>query len=213
MSGILQAFDAHEKQIRRIFARYCRRSEDIEDLTQEAFLKAFAAELKTDIKNPKAFLFRVAKNLALSEIKRKINTTTDYIEDSGGSEVLRDKQQASIESQIDGRRKLIIATKIIAGLRPEYRRALLMRKVDQLKFKQIATRLGVSVSLVEKRVASALLICNSELRAQGYDPTEFGAALTSAQNQRQKAGRLHISKMLKSSQRNQKNTKSSKEIE
>ena len=171
MSKILQAFQEHEKSIKRIFARYCRRAEDIEDYTQETFLKAFAAETKTDIQNPKAFLLRVAQNLAFSEIKRKVNTNTDHYEDSGGEEVLQDERQVSIENQID------VATKVIASLPPDYRRALLMRKMEKLKFKQIATRLNVSLSTVEKRVAAALVMCNSLLREQGYDPEEFGSVL------------------------------------
>lgn len=164
MSKILQAFQEHEKSIKRIFARYCRRAEDIEDYTQETFLKAFAAETKTDIQNPKAFLLRVAQNLAFSEIKRKVNTNTDHYEDSGGEEVLQDERQVSIENQIDGQRKLVVAAKVIASLPPDYRRALLMRKMEKLKFKQIATRLNVSLSTVEKRVAAALVMCNSLLR-------------------------------------------------
>jgi RNA polymerase sigma factor (sigma-70 family) len=155
MSKILQAFQEHEKSIKRIFARYCRRAEDIEDYTQETFLKAFAAETKTDIQNPKAFLLRVAQNLAFSEIKRKVNTNTDHYEDSGGEEVLQDERQVSIENQIDGQRKLVVAAKVIASLPPDYRRALLMRKMEKLKFKQIATRLNVSLSTVEKRVAAS----------------------------------------------------------
>ena len=177
MSKILQAFQEHEKSIKRIFARYCRRAEDIEDYTQETFLKAFAAETKTDIQNPKAFLLRVAQNLAFSEIKRKVNTNTDHYEDSGGEEVLQDERQVPIENQIDGQRKLVVAAKVIASLPPDYRRALLMRKMEKLKFKQIATRLNVSLSTVEKRVAAALVMCNSLLREQGYDPEEFGSVL------------------------------------
>ncbi|MDB9953899.1 RNA polymerase sigma factor [Porticoccaceae bacterium] len=179
MSKILHAFQQHEKSIKRIFARYCRRREDIEDYTQETFIKAFAAEAKTDIQNPKAFLFRVAKNLALSELKRKVNTNTDHLEDSGGAEVLTDERQVSIENQIDGQRKLVVASKVIASLPEHHRQALLMRKMDRLKFKQIATRLNVSLSTVEKRVATALVLCNTRLREEGYDPAEFGSVLSS----------------------------------
>ena len=178
MSKILHAFQQHEKSIKRIFARYCRRHEEIEDYTQETFLKAFAAETKTDIQNPKAFLLRVAKNLALSELKRKVNTNTDHIEDSGGTEVLIDERQVSIENQIDGQRKLVVASKVIASLPEHHRQALLMRKMDRLKFKQIATRLNVSLSTVEKRVATALVLCNTRLREEGYDPAEFGSVLS-----------------------------------
>ena len=178
MSKILHAFQKHEKSIKRIFARYCRRSEDIEDYTQETFIKAFAAETKTDIQNPKAFLFRVAKNLALSELKRKVNANTDHLEDSGGTEVLIDERQVSIENQIDGQRKLAVASKVIASLPEHHRQALLMRKMEKLKFKQIATRLNVSLSTVEKRVATALVQCNTRLREEGYDPAEFGSVLS-----------------------------------
>ena len=175
MSKILHAFQQHEKSIKRIFARYCRRHEEIEDYTQETFLKAFAAETKTDIQNPKAFLLRVAKNLALSELKRKVNTNTDHIEDSGGTEVLTDERQVSIENQIDGQRKLVVACKVIASLSEHHRQALLMRKMEKLKFKQIATQLNVSLSTIEKRVATALV----QLREEGYDPAEFGSVLSS----------------------------------
>ena len=78
-----------------------------------------------------------------------MNTNTDHYEDSGGEEVLQDERQVSIENQIDGQRKLVVAAKVIASLPPDYRRALLMRNMEKLKFKQTATRLNVSLSTVE----------------------------------------------------------------
>ena len=56
----------------------------------------------------------------------------------------------------------------VASLPEEVREAFLMRKMDGLKFKQIALRLDVSVSTVEKRVAAALLHCARHLRRNGY---------------------------------------------
>lgn len=176
VSKIFKAFIENEISIKRIFNKYFKRSEDIEDLTHETFLKCFAAELKIEIKEPRAFLFRVAKNLALSEVKKKSHRKTKFIEDFSGSDVLLDRQQASAEAQIDGQRKLVAFTKAIANLPEPYQRAFLMRKVEKLKFKQIATRLDVSVSTVEKRVAAAFVMCNGYLRDQGYDMSEFGAS-------------------------------------
>lgn len=173
MSRILEAFVEHEKSIRRIFARYYSSAEDVEELTQETFLKVFSANMKTAVQEPKAFFLVVAKHLALSGLKRKAHSTTDYIEDSGGIEVLRDEGQTSIEEQVDWQNKLVIMSKAIASMPPEYQRALLMRKVEQLKLKQIAKRLDVSVSTIEKRVARALVMCNTYLRDHGYDPLEF----------------------------------------
>lgn len=176
MSRLLHAFLEYETTLRRVVARYRRRREDVDDLVQEAFLRSFAANEKEEIRNPKAFLVRVARNLAISDAKRKEHSATEFFEDSGGSDVFTDERYGSVEDQVDGRRKLFVLSQAVASLKPELRQALLMRKIEKLKFKQIATRLGVSVSTVEKRVAAALIACNAYLRDQGYDPAEFSAA-------------------------------------
>ena len=59
MSKVFKAFVLNEPAIRRVLARYLSRMEDIEDLAQETFLKCFAAEAKTEIHNPKAFLLQM----------------------------------------------------------------------------------------------------------------------------------------------------------
>ncbi len=174
MSKIFEAFVENEYVIRRVIARYCSRPEDIDELVQETFLKCFAAELKTVIQEPKYFLLRAAKNTALSEIKKKRNTTTDYLEDSADKDVLVDEGQFSPETRYDGKRKLAVLAMAIGSLSADDQKMLLMRKMEHLKFKQIALRMDVSVSTVQKRVAAALLHCNAFFRARGYDPIEFG---------------------------------------
>ena len=174
MSSIFKTFQANERIIRAIFAKYFRNAEDIEDLTQETFIRCFAAEVKTEINDPKYFLFRSARNLALSERKKKIRTTTDYMEDAGGPEVFADNSEVSAEAQLDSRRKLVALAKALASLPVEYRRAFIMRKMENLKLAQIATRMNVSVRTAQKRVAGALEMCDAYLREEGYDPAEFG---------------------------------------
>lgn len=174
MSGILRAFLQHQAAIKRVLGRYVP-SEDRNDLLQETFLKAYAAEMTTPIQDAKAFLFRVAHNLALSEMSRKSRSDTDSLEDLAGSDVLEDERSGSVDAQIDGRRKLFVLTQALAHLPEDCQRVFLMRKVEELRIKQIATRLNVSVSTVEKRLARALLLCHRHLRREGFDPADFGA--------------------------------------
>ena len=174
MSVIYRAFLRNEAGIRRVFARYFRNPADIEDLTQETFIRCFAAELKTEINDPRSFLFRAAKNLALSERKKKIRLTTDYIEDSGGSEVIIDEDGVSAEARLDSQRKLAVLAEALASLPEDYRKAFLMRKLGNMKLSQIATRTNVTVRTAQKRVAQALDMCDAYLRKKGYDPVEFG---------------------------------------
>jgi len=169
MSEIYKVFKENEAIIRRVVAKYRPYKEDIEDLMQETFVKCFAASIDHKILDPRAFILKVAKNVAISEAKRKRHSTTNSIEDLNDIEVYEDKSAVSFDDQINDHRKLAIFTKVLAELPTELQRALIMRKIEGLKFKQIATRLDVSVSTVEKRVALALVRCSDRLRAQGYN--------------------------------------------
>jgi RNA polymerase sigma-70 factor (ECF subfamily) len=54
---------------------------------------------------------------------------------------------------------------VLQSLPAKAREALLLRKLDGLSYRDIASRLAVSVSSVEKYVASALLACYQALHA------------------------------------------------
>ncbi len=98
MPDLLEAYEDNILMIRQIIARYGIRPGDVEDIAQETFLRAFTAQAETKLRNPKAFLIRVARNLAASELKRKVNTTSVSIEQCGDPGVLAvcltDKAQA-----------------------------------------------------------------------------------------------------------------------
>jgi RNA polymerase sigma-70 factor (ECF subfamily) len=181
MSKIYEAYMENEHAIRRVIAKYCPRPEDVDELAQETFLRCFAAELKNEIKKPKHFLLRAAQNTARSEIKRKRNTTTDYLEDSPALRILIDENQVPPDVQLDGRQKLAVLALAIGSLPPRDQKMLLMRKMERLKFKQIALRMDVSVSTVQKRIAASLIHCDAFFRKLGYEPAEFGSLKQRAQ--------------------------------
>lgn len=131
--------------------------------------------MRRDIQSPKAFLFQIARNTALEDIRKKKRKFTLQLEDSGGTDILVDESQPSADEWLDGRRKLAMFTRAVAELPPQCRRAFLLRHVDGLQYKQIANRMSITVSSVEKHVALGLVKCNAYLRAQGYEPSEFGA--------------------------------------
>ena len=177
MSKVFASFSENEPALKRYLARFFSRSQDVDDVAQETFLKAFASEIKTEVRSPKSFLFKVAKNIALNEIAKKSNSTTDFIEDTIGTETLLDTRCASTEDVIDSRRKLLVFSKAVASLPPKCRQAFLMRKMDGLRVKDVAKALDISVSGVEKHIALGLLKCSQYFREQGLDPADFGTGL------------------------------------
>lgn len=161
-SAMTKAFLENESFLKKFLTRFLSQPQDIEDVAQETFLKAFNAEKHQEIRSPKAFLFRIAKNAALTRLTKKSQLITDYIGDLDSPEVLCDG--ASVEDQVASRQKLAVFCQAAASLPPQCRRAFIMRKVYGLSHKEISGRLGISTSTVEKHVANGLQRCSNFMR-------------------------------------------------
>jgi RNA polymerase sigma factor (sigma-70 family) len=62
------------------------------------------------------------------------------------------------------RERLRLLDETLTQLPPNVRRALLMSRVEELTFAQIAAELDVSESMVAKYIAQALRVCRDRLR-------------------------------------------------
>jgi len=69
MSSWLENFLRDRPLLLRIISRIVR-PDDIEDIVQETFLHSLAASRKQQIENPRAFMARIARNIALNHIGR-----------------------------------------------------------------------------------------------------------------------------------------------
>jgi len=49
-SNILSAFQTHHLSLKRFIGRYLNSAQDIEDVSQEAFMRAFSAEKDTEVR-------------------------------------------------------------------------------------------------------------------------------------------------------------------
>jgi RNA polymerase sigma-70 factor (ECF subfamily) len=173
-SSISNAYFEHETFLKRFLKRFLSRPDDIDDVVQETFLRAYNAEQGTRIHTPKAFLFKIARNLALNELRRSSTVITNYIADLGETEVL--SEQASLEEQVEERERLAVFCKAAAALPMQCRRAFLLRKVYGLSQQEIARELNISVSTVEKHLATGLMKCSAYMQARGYEPVRQPAA-------------------------------------
>jgi len=156
--GVLEAFLANQEPLRRFISRYMLSMHDIDDVSQEAFLRAYNAEKKGPIHQPKAFLFRIAKNLMFTEFNKKSHKVTDYIEDFEYTEVLA--SEATLEGDIMAQQKLGMYCEAVATLPPKCRKVVLMKKVYGMSHKEIATHMGIQISTVEKHLTKGVRQCH-----------------------------------------------------
>ena len=162
--AILTEFNTIQLSLRSYISRYVISPQDIDDVSQETFLRAYKAEKEKEIEHPKAFLFRIAKNLMLSEFSRKARKITDYIEDYEGSEELLNTD--NLESNVMAQQKLGIYCEAVASLPTQCRRVVIMKKVYGMQNKEIARRLELSVSTVEKHLTKGIRRLNSTITSR-----------------------------------------------
>ena len=152
------AFVRHQAPLKRFIARFMRNTSDVEDIAQEAFLRAFSVEQGRPIEQPKSFLFRIAKHIALNQLTQKSRQINAYIEDFGDSDVIGVSDSA--EDEVSARQTLGLHCEAVASLPPQCRQAYLLRKVHGLSHKEIATHLGIAVSTVEKHLIKGVEMCD-----------------------------------------------------
>jgi RNA polymerase sigma factor (sigma-70 family) len=171
---VAEAYLRNESALKRFIRRFMRAAPDIDDIAQETFLRAYAVERDRPIEQPRSLLFRIAKHVALTQLTRKSRQITDYIEDSTESEVVL--LDHSAEDEVSARETLGLHCEAVAELAPKCREVYLLRKVHGLSHKEIAGRLGIAVSTVEKHLIKAVEQCDAYLEARtGAMPRREGA--------------------------------------
>ncbi len=186
LSAVSAAFLVNHAFLKRFLARFFSDSQDIEDVAQEAYLRAYVAEQQKEIEQPKAYLFRIARNLALTQLTQKSKKITDYLEESGASVVI--EYGAAADSEVEAEEALGLYCEAVAALPEKCRQVFLLRKVHGLAHKEIAKRMSLSVSSVEKYLLRGILECKAFVQEhEGLEPNR--EALTAAESGRYK-GRL-----------------------
>ncbi len=171
-SAVTVAFLESSTFLKKFLAGFLRRQQDIEDVAQEAYLRAYVAERRELIEQPTAFLFRVAKNLALTQLSRKSQQITSYIEDAG---VQPETQLAAgTDEELEALQCLGLYCEAIASLPEKCRQVFLLRKVHGLTHQEIGERMSLSISSVEKYLRQGILACRGHLQQREQPPLPKG---------------------------------------
>lgn len=130
-----------------------------EDLTQEAFLRAYLA-IK-NLRNPKCFpvwLNRITRNLTNDWIKRGQRTSkmVPLVTRAGRSIEIKDTTQKGIHEMIEENEQTKMIHEAIEKLSPELMEIVLMRFMRNLKIAEIAGLMGIGTWVVRYKLKKAL---------------------------------------------------------
>jgi len=132
--------------------------------------------------NPKLTFSVSQKNVALTRLTRKSEQITDYIADLSVPDVMYSETSAADEAEAD--ESLGIYCEAVAALPEKCRQVFLLRKVHGLTHREIAERMSLSISSVEKYLLKGILACQAFIQAR-----ERGALTSAGGRQGRQKGR------------------------
>jgi RNA polymerase sigma factor (sigma-70 family) len=149
--------------LRRYLTRLLGNTSEAQDIAHDAYLRVYPTGENTTADQPEAVLYTTARRLAINRLKRRdispFDSSTASLETAASS-------APGVAQQVMARQEWRLLEAAIAQLPEGCRAVLLLRKVELLSHREIAERLGIAVSTVEKQHARALRLLRAALPAE-----------------------------------------------
>lgn len=167
----------HRASLEKYLARKLDNPEDAAELAQEAFLRLHRLEQPANLDNARAFLFQVATNLAVDQLRRRQLQfrffRAERAQSDDGELPDLNAAGASPEQILGAQEKLQAIQQAIDDLPFKTRQAFLLHRQNGLPYSAIAEQMQVSISSVEKYILQALKHCRRRL-LEGETPGKPG---------------------------------------
>ena len=177
MSVISRIFIENTDFLKNFLMNLLKSEQGVEDIVHDVYIKAYRAEQTQKISHPKAFLFAVARNLALNELNKSSRKLTSYLEECSPEECKEESE--TLESEAEADASVELYCRAVSELPDKIRQAVLLRKVHGLKHKEIAKQMGISLSSVEKHLKVGAASCRDYLlrhESDVYETTKMSSS-------------------------------------
>jgi len=155
----------NEALVRFLRGRVGSHNEALE-VAQEAYVRLLSLDQPGAVSYLRAFLFKTAANIAID--RRRRDQTYDRA--AGNGQLFTEfTENRTPERLVAGEQTLRRLGSLIESLPPKCRAAFVMSQIHDLEAATIATRLGITDSMVRKYVVRALLRCREQLDLEHHD--------------------------------------------
>ncbi|MDR2874357.1 MAG: RNA polymerase sigma factor RpoE [Methylobacillus sp.] len=172
--GDKKAFDLlvqkYQRKLGRLLSRMIRNQSEVEDVVQEAFIKAYRA--LPSFRGDSAFytwLYRIGINTAknyLVAMGRRPHVSTDIeVEDAENFEDGQELRTIDTpETELATKQIAKTVNDTVAALPEELRTAITLREIEGLSYEEIATLMGCPIGTVRSRIFRARETIAEKLR-------------------------------------------------
>lgn len=155
----------HESSLRSYLQSAFPAVRDVDDVVQESYLRLWRVRPVRQIVCARAFLFRVARNVALSLLRREHCAPIVAVQDLSVLPVAAEGGSADFAACRDEELRLL--ARAIDALPARCREIVILRRIECLSHREIAARLGIAEATVEVQVARGVKRCGAFLRLRG----------------------------------------------
>jgi RNA polymerase sigma-70 factor, ECF subfamily len=172
--GDKRAFDLlvqkYHRRLMRLLSRMVRNQEEVEDIAQETFIKAYRA--LPQFRGDAAFytwLYRIGVNTArnyLSSRKRQMPTISDQAlnDDDDVDERIVSQDINTPESMLLSKQVAMAVNDVVEALPEELRTAITLREMEGMSYEEIAELMGCPIGTVRSRIFRAREATATKLR-------------------------------------------------
>lgn len=152
-------FSRHREALQRYLSNKLRDRSDAEDVVQETFIRLLDNERKQgkplkSMTSPEGYMFRTASNLAVDRLRQKKRRLDESCADQLDESI--ESSAAGVLRIVESRQRLLRLREAVDDLPPMCRQVFVLHKYRQLTYREVASHLELSVSMVEKHMMKAL---------------------------------------------------------
>lgn len=145
---------SHRASLQRYFERRIKNRADVDDLIQDVFLRLARRADFQSIQHLDGYLFEVAANVLQDRLRYRRSRALELHDEI---KEFHSREDFSPDRVLIGKENLGCVYRALCELPERVRMAFLLHRLEGLRHPEIAKRLGVSVSAVEKYVIRALV--------------------------------------------------------
>jgi RNA polymerase sigma factor (sigma-70 family) len=157
-------FVEHAGPLRAFLYRRVHRHPDAAELAQEVYVRML--RVNRDIRNPEAYLYTVARNLAKEHARdEQTGAGALDVDDPVVQEQLA--ELPAFGGQLDAEQRVKRLREVLHQLPVKCHAAVVLQYWHGLSYEEIAQRLGVSTHMVKKYLSQALTHCRRRMARLG----------------------------------------------